>query len=76
VSSNERHGLILAGAVMKVSPEMDRFNSALRQILQVPKLELKRLLAEEKAAKSGKTKPGPKPKTSLSTSGHASDNAD
>jgi hypothetical protein len=44
------------------SPEMDRFNNALRQILQVPKPELSRLLAEEKAANAGKTKPGPKPK--------------
>lgn len=48
------------------SPEMDRFNTALRQILQVPKVELNRMLAEEKASKAGKTKPGPKPKTSVS----------
>ena len=45
---------------------MDRFNAALRQILQVPKTELNRLLAEEKTAKAGKVKPGPKPKTSPS----------
>ena len=48
------------------SPEMERFNQALHQILQTPKSELTRLLAEEKEAKVGKTKPGPKPKTSSS----------
>jgi hypothetical protein len=58
---------ILAESEMRVpantdSPEMTRFNDALRQILQVPKAELNRLLAEEKASKKGKTKPGPKPK--------------
>lgn len=51
------------------SPEMERFNNALRQILQVPKTEVNRLLAEDKAAKAGKTKPGPKPRASLSVSG-------
>ena len=44
------------------SPEMERFNTALHEILQVPKKELVRLLAEEKQAKSGKVRPGPKPK--------------
>jgi hypothetical protein len=44
------------------SPEMDRFNAALRQVLQVPKKELSRLLAEEKTAKAGKPKPGTRPK--------------
>lgn len=56
---------------MKESPEMQRFNSALQQILQVPKTELKRLLAEDKVSKMGKTKPGPKPKTSPSVSDRA-----
>jgi len=50
---------------------MNRFNNALRHILQVPKSELNRMLAEEKDAKKGKTKPGPKPKTSPSVSDHA-----
>jgi hypothetical protein len=45
-----------------VSIEMSRFNNVLRQIVQIPKTELNRLLAEEKASKTGKTKPGPKPK--------------
>jgi len=60
----KEHGVILAGVAMKTSPEMDRFNSALRQILQVPKSELNRMLAEEKKSKLGKTKTGPKPKPS------------
>jgi hypothetical protein len=54
-----------------VSPEMDRFNTALRQVLSVSKTDLKRLLAEDNIAKAGKAKPGPKPKTSSSISDHA-----
>jgi hypothetical protein len=51
----------------KLEPShMDRFNAALRQVLSVPKSELRRLLDEEKASKIGKLKPGPKPKTSVS----------
>jgi hypothetical protein len=48
------------------NPEMERFREGLRQVLSVPKSELKRLLAEERASKTGKTKPGPKPKVSPS----------
>jgi hypothetical protein len=48
------------------SPEMNRFNAGLRQVLSVPKAELNRLLAEERQAKAGKLKPGPKPKSSSS----------
>jgi hypothetical protein len=48
------------------SPEMDRFNTALRQVLRVSKSDLNRLLAEDKADKAGKVKPGPKPKSSVS----------
>jgi len=44
--------------------QMDRFREGLRQVLSVPKSELKRLLEEEKASKAGKLKPGPKPKSS------------
>lgn len=45
-----------------VSIEMSRFNSALRQIVQIPKSELNRLLEEDKASKVGTVRPGPKPK--------------
>ena len=44
-------------------PEMNRFNAALRQVLSVSKPDLNRLLADEKASKAGKVKPGPKSKT-------------
>jgi hypothetical protein len=49
-----------------VSPEMDRFNAALRQVLSVSKSDLNRMLTDEKTAKLGKVKPGPKPKSSAS----------
>jgi hypothetical protein len=52
--------------------ELDNFNAALRQVLSVPKTELKRLLEEEKAAKAGEPKPGPRP----SASAHDSDASD
>jgi hypothetical protein len=45
------------------SPEMDRFNKALRGVLSVSKSELSKLLAEEKAANAGEPKRGPKPKS-------------
>jgi hypothetical protein len=48
------------------NPGMDGFYAGLRQVLSVPKSELKRMLDEEKAAKAGKIKPGPKPKPSFS----------
>jgi len=51
------------------TPEMGRFNDALRSVLQVSKSDLKQMLADEKQANAGKLKPGPKPKTSAS--GHA-----
>ena len=56
------------------SPEMTRFNNALRQVMQVSKRDLDKMLADEKAAKSGKVKPGPKPKSS--SSDHAADESD
>ena len=46
--------------------QMGRFNEALREVLQVSKDDLKRMLAEEKATHSLKQKPGRKPKTSAS----------
>jgi hypothetical protein len=52
----------------------DDFSLALRKVLQVSKLDLNRMLAEEKALNIGKVKRGPKPKTS--SSAHASDSSD
>jgi hypothetical protein len=51
------------------TPEMRRFNSALRDILHVSKGNLNQMLECERESKIGKLKPGPKPKTSAS--GHA-----
>jgi len=48
------------------TPEMQRFNNALRNVLQVSKSDLNKMLADEKRANAGKPKPGPKPKTSAS----------
>ncbi len=50
----------------KKTPEIHRFNEALRSVLQVSKNDLNQMLADEKQAKAGKLKPGPKPKTSAS----------
>lgn len=50
----------------KHSPEYTKFDSAMRQILQVSKTDLNRMLDEEKIANAGKPKRGPKPKTSVS----------
>jgi hypothetical protein len=44
--------------------EYQRFNDALRQVLQISKSDLNRALAEEKLANTGKPKRGPKPKRS------------
>lgn len=54
----------------KPSAEYARFDDAMRSILQVSKTDLNQMLTEEKAAKAGKPKRGPKPKTSVSD--HAS----
>jgi hypothetical protein len=43
------------------SAKMDRFNTALRQVMQVSKEDLKEILAQEKAANANKPKRGPKP---------------
>jgi hypothetical protein len=51
------------------SPDVQRFNDALRSVLSVSKVDLQQMLADEKAANVGKPKPGPKPKTLAS--GHA-----
>lgn len=56
------------------SAEMNRFNAALRQVLSVSKADLNKMLAEEKASKNGKLRPGPRPKSLAS--GHASGRSD
>jgi hypothetical protein len=38
------------------SPEMTRFNDALRQVMRVSKLDLNKMLAGDKAAKLDKSK--------------------
>lgn len=52
--------------------QMQRFNTALRSILLVSKSDLNQMLEEERRAKIGKLKPGPKPKRKISASPHAS----
>jgi hypothetical protein len=44
------------------SPEMDRFRSALKSVMQVSKDDLREILAQEKAANADKPKRGPKVK--------------
>lgn len=46
------------------TPEMARFNNALRQVMQVSKPQLNALLKDEKAIESVRQRKGPKPKTS------------
>ena len=48
------------------TPEMARFNDALRAIMQVSKTELKAALHDEKAIEAVRQRKGPKPKTSAS----------
>jgi hypothetical protein len=43
------------------SAEMSNFDSALKRVMQVSKVELKQILAKEKAANADKPKRGPKP---------------
>jgi hypothetical protein len=45
------------------SPEMDKFHSALRGVMQVSKKDMNDLLAKEKAANADKPKRGPKPRS-------------
>jgi hypothetical protein len=51
------------------SPEMDRFNNALRQAMRVSKADLKRLLAQDKITPLAPQKRGRKPKASARASG-------
>jgi hypothetical protein len=46
------------------TPEMARFNDALRQVMQVSKSELKSLLKDEDAIEATRQKRGPKPSVS------------
>jgi hypothetical protein len=48
-------------ANVRISEEMTNFETALREIVQVSKDELKRLQAEDRARKVDKPKRGPKP---------------
>jgi hypothetical protein len=48
------------------NPEMDRFRSALKSVMQVSKEDLKEILTKEKAANADKPRRGPKTKTSPS----------
>jgi hypothetical protein len=43
-------------------PNAALFQSALRKVLRASKSDLNQMLAEEKKAREGKPKPGPKPK--------------
>jgi len=54
------------------TPEMARFNDALRSVMSVSKSELNRRLEADRQAKEGKPKRGPKPKSS----GHVSSDKD
>jgi len=49
------------------SPEMTRFNAALREVMQVSKADLNRLLAEEKLNPLVPQRRGRKSKTKLTT---------
>ena len=46
------------------TPEMTRFNDALRQVVQVSKEDLNRLLKDAKAVEATRQKRGPKPSSS------------
>jgi hypothetical protein len=46
------------------TPEMARFNDALRQVMQVSKGDLKALLKDDKAVEATRQKRGPKPSVS------------
>jgi len=51
---------------MKSTPEMARFNDALRSVMTVTKPELTALLNDDKAIDAVRQRKGPKPKTSVS----------
>jgi hypothetical protein len=47
------------------TPEMARFNDALRSVMQVSKTDMNALLKDDKAIEAVRQKRGPKPKTSV-----------
>jgi len=59
---------------MKASPEMTRFNDALRQVMTVTKPELTAMLKDDAAVESVRQRKGPKPK--ISASGRAAHGKD
>ena len=48
---------------LRKTPEMDRFNIALRQVMGVTKPELMAMLEVDRQSKAGKPKRGPKSKS-------------
>jgi hypothetical protein len=54
------------------TPEMTRFNDALRQVMTVSKADLSNRIEADKQSRADKPKRGPKPKSS----GHASRDKD
>jgi hypothetical protein len=66
ISNSRYHGRMKSNP--KPSAEYMNFENAMRVLVQVPKAEVNRVMAEEKLANAGKPKRGPKPKAS----GHAS----
>jgi hypothetical protein len=58
----------------KLTAEYKNFENAMRAILRVPKADVERELAKEKAERAMKPKRGPKPHSSVSA--HASDDKD
>jgi hypothetical protein len=58
---------------MKSTPEMTRFNDALRQVMKVTKPELNALLRDDEAVESVRQRKGPKPKTSASARASSQD---
>jgi hypothetical protein len=53
------------------TPEMERFNDALRQVMHVSKDELKSLLKDKDAIEATRQKRGPKPSVSARVSREA-----
>jgi hypothetical protein len=51
------------------SPELIRFEGALKSVLSVSKIDMQKMLEDERVANANKAKRGPKPKTLVS--GHA-----
>lgn len=74
VSSERIFGFGYDNGMKAHTPEMARFNDALRQVTQVSKAELDALRKDQKAIEATRQKRGPRPKSSVS--GHASRDKD